>query len=448
MATNPKDIVGRALSEARKAGASDAEAFLQLTSELNVRVRDGKPESLKQASRKGLGLRVLVEQKPALVYTSDFRSDALTTLAAKAVTLAKYGKPDPSNALPHGPSTAAEELDLYDPAVAGLASEQAIARGIDAEKAARGFDPRIKNTQGVGFGSVAGETWVASTQGIESHYRSTQATLFASALAEDAHNQQRAGNYASSQRFLAKVESAEQVGREAGRRAAQMVGAKKIATTKMPVLMHGDVAADWLNNMFSAFSGEQVFKQASYLSDKLGQTIGSPLVTLVDDGRMKGGVATSPFDAEGVPTRRMVLLDKGVVKGFVYNTRWALKAGAASTGNAARGYSSAPGIGQHNLYLENGDTSVADLIKGIDRGFYLLDTGAFGYEPTTGGWSYQSSGLWIEKGAVAYPVTEVTLASDTLTMLEGVTKVGNDLVFNGGTNSPHLLIAEMTLSGT
>jgi PmbA protein len=200
--------------------------------------------------------------------------------------------------------------------------------------------------------------------------------------------------------------------------------------------------------MFSAFSGEQVFKKASYLTEKMGQTVASPLVTIVDDPHRRRAVGGVPYDDEGVPTTRVVLLDKGVVKSFVYNLRWASKASAQSTGHAARGYTSAPGIAPHSIYIENGTTPVDEMIKGLDRAFYVTDTGAFGYDPATGGWSYQASGLMIEKGAIGQPVADISLASDTLTMLKGIQKVGNDLKFDGPVNAPHLLIAEMALSGT
>jgi PmbA protein len=159
-------------------------------------------------------------------------------------------------------------------------------------------------------------------------------------------------------------------------------------------------------------------------------------------------VGAAPFDAEGVPTRRVTLLDKGVVSEFVYNLRWAAKAGATSTGHAARGYTSSPGIGPHCVFLEPGTTAPADMIKGLDRGFYLTDTGAFGYDPATGGWSYAASGLMIDKGQLGQPVTDVSLASDSLSMLKGVKMVGNDLEFDGPVSAPHLLIEEMALSGT
>jgi PmbA protein len=293
-----------------------------------------------------------------------------------------------------------------------------------------------------------GEVRLANTRGVDAGYPRTGIGVFVAVLADDADGKKRTGGDGSQQRFLAQLKPAEEIGKEAGRRAARKVGARKIETQKLPVLMHPDIAANWLGNLFGAFSGEQVFKKASYLTEKLGQTIASPLVTIVDDPVRRRAVGNVPFDDEGVRTQKVVLLDKGVVEQFVYNLRWAKKAGAQSTGHASRGYTSAPAIGLHHLYIENGDTPVADLIKDLDRAFYLTDTGAFGYDPATGGWSYQASGLMIEKGAITYPVTDISLASDTLTMLKGVKKVGNDLEFDGSINAPHLLIEEMALSGT
>jgi PmbA protein len=313
---------------------------------------------------------------------------------------------------------------------------------------ARGVDPRIKSTQFGGATTSVGETWLANTRGLSASYPRTVIAVYVGVLADDADGKKRTGGEGSTQRFLADLMTSEEIGREAGKRAARKVGARKVATQKLPVLMHPDVAAGWLQNLFGAFSGEQVFKKASYLTEKLGQTVASPLITIVDDPHRKRAIGGRPFDDEGTPTRRTVLLEQGVVKSFVYNLRWAAKAGAKSTGNASRGYTSVPGIAPNSLYIENGGTPVEEMMKGLDHAFYLTDTGAFGYDPATGGWSYQASGLMIEKGALGQPVTDVSLASDTLTMLKGVLKVGNDLEFDGGVNAPHLLIEEMALSGT
>jgi PmbA protein len=220
-----------------------------------------------------------------------------------------------------------------------------------------------------------------------------------------------------------------------------------VPAQKVPVVMHPDIAGNWLQNMFAAFSGEQAFKKTSFLTEKLGQKIASDLVTIVDDGVLKSGIATAPFDGEGVPSQRNVLIDKGVLKMFVYNTYWAKKAKAQTTGSANRGYQNAPGIGAKNLYIANGTTSFDDIMKSVDRGFYMVDQGAFGFNPVTGSYTYQAAGFWIEKGAIAFPVDEITCASTTLDMLAGIALVGNDLEFSGGINSPTLKIAEMTVSG-
>jgi PmbA protein len=215
----------------------------------------------------------------------------------------------------------------------------------------------------------------------------------------------------------------------------------------VPVILHPDVAARWLAHFFGALSGDQVFKRTSYLTGALGQPIGSPLVTVVDDGLLPGGVASAPFDGDGQPTRRNVLIEKGVCRMFVYDDYWARKAGSSSTGSAVRAHTGAPAIGHRNLYLENGTTPPEEIRRGVDRGLFMTDQGAFGYNGTTGAYSYQAGGLWIENGEVVHPVQEITVASTTLDMLQGVARVGNDLRFNGAVNSPTLLIAEMTISG-
>ncbi len=450
MADSSKDIVTRALAEAKRAGATEAEVMLERTRIMSVQVREAAPESVKQANRRGLGLRVFVDQKPALVYTSDFRPEALASIATKAVALAKFGVSDISNALaaPSGAYPDTARLKLFDPAIASMTPYAAQQLAIDTERAGLAADPRVKKSQGASCSATRGETWIVNSKGIEATYESTAVALSTSMLAPDEGGKQQIGSDGDSQRELAKLRSPGQIGREAAKRAGMLVGARKVPTTRVPVLMHPDVAAGWIQNMFSAFSGEQVFKKASFLTEKRDQVIGSSLVTVIDDGTMVGAVGTAPFDAEGVPTQRLALLDKGTVRNFVYNTRWAIKAGAKSTGNAARGYNSSPGIGSHNLYIENGTTPLDELMKSLDRAFYIVDTGAFGYQANTGGWSYQAKGYWMEKGVIVHPVAEVTLASDSLSMLKGVVKVADDLVFSGSINSPHLLIDEMTLSGS
>lgn len=448
MSRDTKKILGTVLSAARKAGATDADAFLQANRELEVRVRDGRAESVKQADSAGLGVRVFAGKSVALVYTSDFRPDALRSLAERAVVLARNTPPDDANVLAEPAGGAPPKLELHDPAVAALGPDDLVRRAVDAEKAARAADKRVGGTQWCGASRADAQTHLASTRGVERSWPSTTVSVYLGVLADDADGKQRSGGDGSTQRFLADLRPSGEIGAECAKRAVRMIGARKVATERLPVLMHPDVVSGWMGSFFGAFSGEQVFKKASYLAEKLGETVGSPLVTLVDDPLRRRALGGAPCDDEGTPTRRTVLLDKGKVTQFVYDLRWAAKAGAQSTGHANRGYDSLPFIGFHSLYLENGATPVEEMIRGLDRGFYLTDTGAFGYDPATGGWSYAASGLMIEKGELTTPVADVSLASDTLAMLKGVKAVGNDLRFDGGVNCPHLLIDEMALSGT
>ena len=439
----------QAVAAAIKAGAQQSDALVESGSQFRVDVHQGNIENLKQSQTRGLGLRVFVDQKVALVYTSDLRANALKDLAARAVTLARKSTADPFAGLPDGPAAGAVDeasLHLFDPAVLELPAEKKIAMAKEIEKTALGYDKRILRCDGCSVQSGLGETVLASSAGPTLHYKGTSIGAFVNPLADDGARQQ-SGGYGEFQRVFAKLRTPEQIGKEGGRRAVARVGARSVPAQKVPVIMHPDVAGNWLQNMFAAFSGEQAFKKTSFLTDKLGQKIASDLVTLVDDGVLASGVSSAPFDGEGVPAQKNVLIDQGVMKMFVYNAYWAKKAKAKSTGNAGRGYQSAPFIGNKNLYIANGKSTLEEIMKSVDRGFYMVDQGAFGFNPTSGSYSYQAAVFWIENGAIAFPVDEITGASTSLVMLAGIAMVGSDLEFNGGINSPTLKISEMTVSG-
>ncbi|MGH7724289.1 MAG: TldD/PmbA family protein [Candidatus Eiseniibacteriota bacterium] len=444
-----KQAAEMAVSFATKAGAAEADALIESGSQYTVNVHGGGIEQLKQAQTRGLGLRVFVDHKLGFVYTSDLRPDALKDIAEKAVALAKKSQPDEFAGLPGQPPgmlANADALELFDPAVDSLSPEKKIAMAKDLEKAALAYDKRITRCDGCSLQTGIGETFFASSAGAPISYRATFIGMFVNPLADDGARQQ-SGNYGEFQRRIGLLGSPESIAKEAGRRAVERIGARGVPTQKVPVVLHPDIAGNWFQNMFNAFSGEQAFKKISYLTEKVGQPIASELVTIVDDGTMKAGVGTAPFDGDGLPTQKNLLVDKGVMKMFAYNAYWGRKAKVKSTGNAGRGYQNTPQIGSKNLYLAAGTSKLADIFKSVERGFYMVDQGAFGYNQTTGAYSYQAAGFWIENGAKAFPVQEITVASTTLEMLKNIVMVGDDLVFNGNVNSPTIKIAEMTVSG-
>lgn len=456
MTTHAKDlrkmtaVAERAVGLAVKAGAKEADALLEAGTEFRSDVLGAKVENLKQAQRRGLGLRVIVDGRVAIVFTSDFREDSLRDLASRGVVLARQSGADEFAGLPegglvmhHDPAT----LGLWDETLATMPTGRKIDMALEMERIVLGADERIKRTDGCAVTTQEGSAHLASSRGGALAYRGTSIALFVNPLAEDEGGRQQSGGYWTTGRSLGAIETPEQVAKEAARRAVARLGARPVATQTVPVVMHPEVASSWLGSFFSAFEGDAVFRKTSYLTEKLGEAIASPLITVVDDGAMKGGSATAPFDGEGQRTRRNVLIEKGVCRMFVYDSYWARKAGTSTTGNAGRSYQGSPGIQNRNLYIEKGASSPEAIMKAVDRGFFLVDTGAFGYNQTTGAYSYAASGFWIEKGGIAHPVQDVTVASTTLDMLKNVTMVGDDLRFRGAVSAPTLLISEMTVSG-
>lgn len=449
-------IGAEAVERALRAGAAQAEACLGGTRSFSVRVNGGEVESVKQSATRGLGLRVLVGGAQGFVTSTDLSprpaggGHPLDDLARHAVALARFSTADEANAFPtreEAEGGPVPDLGLEDPAVLALAPERAVEMALELERVALGCDPRIRRTDGAGVSRHDGHVVLVNSHGLVRVESGTTVSAGVAPLAEDGATKQQSGWYGMAKCRLELLEPMEAIAREAARRALARIGARPVPTARVPVVLSADIATAWLGDLFDAFSGESQLKRTTWLTAAVGETIASPLVTLVDDGRMPRAVGSAAHDGEGIPTRRNVLIERGRFATILYDHYHARRAGTRSTGSASRGYSSPPAIGSTNLFLEPGTESPEAILARVERGFYMDDQGSYGFNPSTGDYSYQAQGFWVEKGVKVFPVEGVTVASNALEMLRNVVTVGNDLKFLGSVASPTLLIAEMTVSG-
>jgi PmbA protein len=439
-----KLLVGKAL----KQGAQEAEAFLQVGREATVRVRDGEIENLTQATSKGVGLRVYVKGRLGFAFTSDFERGGLDAFVGRALDLAQASAPNKLNGLPSREALGrfADVGPLFDPEVASLPPDWKINAALEMEKVCRATDRRIKTVEAVEAGENVGEVHFFSSAGARGSYEHSSVYLYVGAVAEESGQLQNSWWY-DARRFFKELESPEHVAREAARRAVRMLGAKKAKTQKVPVVFDPMMAASFVGGIAGAANGDAVFKKASFLAPKLGQQVAPKNISIIDDGTLRGGLATAPFDGEGVPTRRTAIIEGGRLNAFLYDAFTARKAKTKTTGNASRGYRSLPAIGTHNLYLEAGDRSAKEIIKEIPNGLYVTAMLGHGANPVTGEYSRGANGLWIENGELTWPVQEVTVAGNMLEMLQRIDAVGDDLTFRGSTGAPTIRFSELTVSG-
>jgi PmbA protein len=434
---------------ARKAGAHEADVMLQTSTEFNVQVRKGEVETLTQSGSKGLGLRVFVDGRMGFAATSDFDLPVLERLVESTVALASVADRKAENGLPDTPAPEPRpELKIYDPTIESLPIDQKIAMAKQCEAAAYAADPRVTNSEGAGFGSGTTYTVLANSRGVNASYHSSGCSVYCQPLAEEDGKKQVDYEY-SFTRELERLENPEEVGRKAAMRVVRKLGARKVATQSAAVVFDRRVAARIWAGVMAALNGDMVFKEMSFLKDKLGRKVAAESVTLVDDGTLVGGTGSAPFDGEGLPTRRNVLIEHGVLKMFQYDTETARKVGngAESTANARRSYNSSPSIGPFNLYLLAGNVTQDEIIAALPNGFFVTDMMGSGVNPVTGDFSTGASGVWIEDGRLTYPVEEVTIASSMESLLNGIERIGSDLIFNSSVVSPTVQVAEMVVSG-
>jgi PmbA protein len=448
MSENLQEMAVAATRRAMELGATGAECTISEGEEFSVNIRMREVENLKQAGSRGAGIRVLVGNLTGSSRTSDLTAQGIETMVRGALDLARITTPDPHAGLPD-PSDLGRfsiDLKLYDDSVAGIETEWKIAQATRAEEVALAADPRITNSEGASFDSYLGSRVFANSLGFTGEYRTSSCGLSVVPVAKQDGSMER-DYWSSSARQVSRVESPEEVGRRAAERALRRLNPRKVPTQKVPVIFESRTARNLLGDLFDAVDGGAIYRHASFLAGKLGEKIASETLTIIDDATMPGLFGSSPFDDEGVTSRRTVVIERGVLKSYLLNAYTARKLGLKTTGNASRGLAGAAGVGPGNFYVEAGSRSELDLIAGVRQGFYVTELIGASANTVTGDYSSGAVGLWIENGELAYPVSEITIAGNLKQMLMNVEQIASNLEFRSSIASPALLIGEMTISG-
>jgi PmbA protein len=436
------------LDEARRAGATAAEVLGVAGESVEAGVRLGEVEKLKHSRERRLGIRVFCGQSSATAATAELERDALARFVAHTIEMARLSAADPWAGLPDPALLAKSIPDLgladHDHPIVGADRALEIAR--TAERAALKFDPRIRNSEGSDFSSGFSRVLFANSEGFAGEYSGSSFRLYVVPMAQDGAEMQLGAWYTVNRHFD-KLEDAESVGVTAAERALRKLGARKIKTTRAPVVFDPDRAAGLIGSIAGAASGPALYRGASFLIGKLGERIAAPAVTIIDDGTMPAGLGSKPFDGEGLPTSRKTVIERGVLRTYLLDSYSGRKLKMAPTGNAARSVGAPPSVSTTNLYLEPGPYTPEQIIGSVKQGLYLTEIIGFGVNLATGDYSRGASGIWIEDGTLAYPVQEITIAGNLKEMLGAIEMVGNDLRWRSSIAAPTLKISEMTIAG-
>jgi PmbA protein len=449
LATDLKSLAQDLVRRAMAGGATAAECVIREGDEFSTLVRLGQVETLKEAGSRAIGVRVFRGKRAASTYSSDLSRDALDRMLQSALDLAKITSEDPYAGIPEAAQlgSLSGDLDLYHADVYSLPGEERINYARRAEKAALDYDSRIKNSEGGSFDAATGHKVMANSHGFVGEYRRSYCSVAAVPIAQTDSGAMQRDYWFSVSRNLAGLESPEEVGKVAAQRTVRRLGARKVKTAHVPVVLDPLVATSILGHIFEGVNGDSVYRGASFLAGKLGEKIASDNVNVIDDGTMRGGFGTSPFDGEGIPTRRTVVIENGVLKSYLLNTYTAKKLGLATTANASRGLAGTPGIGPGNYFLQPGTKTPQQVIGEIKDGLYVTEFLGHGANLVTGDYSRGASGLWISGGELAYPVEEITVAGNLKEMFCSIAEIGNDLEFRGAIACPTIRIDGLTVGG-
>jgi PmbA protein len=441
-------IAQRVLDRCTRLGAEDAEVYISRGREFTVRVYQGEIESLTSAESRGVGVRTFREHRVGFSYSSDTQPDALDRLAEEALLNGRYNHADEANVLP--PPKPAEPLSgLASPRMDQVDPERRVDFALEMERRATTLDPRVRRVSDAIYSDGSGQVELYNTRGLSASYARTVAYGVLETIAE--RDSEMQSGYAFTHGRDIDDLDLDAVVQEAVENAAGLLGARPVKTASVPVVLHPHAAATILGVLGNSFSADAVINRRSLLAGKVGQQVAAAGVTIFDDARLPEGLASRPFDGEGVPSGRITLIDAGVLKGYLHNTYTAMRTNGQSTGSAVRSYRSVPEVGVSNLVLRPGELSREALLDRVDNGLHVTQlTGLNTVNPVSGEFSLGLTGHWIEGGRLTRPVKELTVAGNVIGLLKKVSAVANDLrfIFAGGfCGSPTVLIEELPVGG-
>lgn len=428
------------------AGCGQWELMAAHSHSVNIGVRGDQVDKFQQAESLGLAIRIINQGRLGFSFVMGGDEAALELAVSQALASAAASDPEPGLTLA-GPAGELASVEVFDPALAQDPLEAKVARARELAAAALAADERVVHVQPAEFSSAVSSLLLRTSGGLEFRHRGTQAAAGVLAMASQ-DGEQEMGWESHSARFLADLDIPA-LGRAAGRRAAALLGARPVADGRYDLLLENSVAVQFLDLLAASLRGDSLLKGRSLLAGREGQQVASPLVSLVDDGLYPRGLGTSALDDEGTPQQRSPLVERGVLRDFIFDRLWAARAGRASTGNAMRpSLNNPPGVGFSNLYLEPGQRSPAELTVGLERGLILTEImGGHTADPVSGEFSLGAAGHLVEGGRPTRPVKSIAVAGQVLEMFKAVRAVGSDLRFFGRSGCPSLLVGGMSVSG-
>lgn len=435
-----------AVHKALQLGAKMAEAYISNGKNMVVEVRGGEVETMKLAGDRGMGIRVFVDGSTGFSFTTDLGDTAVDDMIKQALANASFAEPEPRRTLPR-PSAKYPQMDLLDPAIGTATVEHKIEMARVMENDAREVDPRVSIVESSTYQDGETEITLVNSHGVSLHYPGAYCGMYIALVAGGGDDSQT--GFAFDYRLRLENLDPARLGKEAAHRAVRMLGAKPGVTQQAPVVLEPYIATGFLRVLVPALSAEAVQKGRSLFAGKVGHQVASELFNIIDDGTLANGVASAPFDGEGVPTSKTALIEKGVLKGFLHNTYTAAKDGVQSTGNGIRAsFKGTPEVGATNFFVQPGQMTAEQITGEIDNGLYITEVmGLHTANPISGDFSFGASGLWIENGKTVRPVRGMAVAGNIVELIKNIDAVGDDLQFFGGKGAPTLRISRMSISG-
>ncbi len=432
------NLAEKTVDYAVKKGADEVQVKIDSREEFEAGVLNQEIENLHQAGDRELSLKVIIDKKVATASSNDFSDETLRGLIDNAVKRAELSGSDPFSGLPKKEDIKVEPetLKLFDPKITELSPEEKIKFAKKLEKIGLAID-KIKVSSGSSYATIIGNRILANSKGFSGSYDYTMCYAGVGFQAGEGDNLVEE-HWSDFSRHLDDFDTAENIADTAVHRVTRLIGSRKIKTQQAPIIFEPKMTASILGFLSGCLSGKSIYMNRSFLTDELGEKIGNDKLTVIDDGTMPKKLGSKPFDSEGVPTRRNVIIENGVLKNYLLDVYSARKLDMKPTGNAS---------GPNNFYLKAGEHSPEDIIKSVDRGLLLTGTIGQGTMPTTGGISKGAFGLWIENGEIAFPVSEITFSANLGDMLKNISMIGNDLEFRRAIAGPTVRIDDITLSG-